>query len=240
MVESWARRTAFNPRFTFTVKVWRRFTHRREADRAGAEGFIHTFDSLFEAGAFGAFLLQFPWSFKHDAENRGYVEKLSRWFEGYPSAVEFRHASWNAPEAVSLVTDGGLAFCNIDQPVIGDSLPPTEHVTTDGHGYIRLHGRNRKNWFRKDAGRDARYDYCYRESELEQWRERAVRMLTKTQKLFIVANNHFRGQALVNAFQLRSMLERIRPDIPATLTSAFPELERIAARSPRQGDLLDE
>ena len=35
--------------------------------------------------------------------------------------------------------------------------------------YVRVHGRNYRDWFRKGAGRDARYDYLYPAGELEPW-----------------------------------------------------------------------
>jgi hypothetical protein len=31
---------------------------------------------------------------------------------------------------------------------------------------MRVHGRNYSDWFRKDAGRDARNDYLYEPAEL--------------------------------------------------------------------------
>lgn len=240
LVESWTRRIAFNPRFRFTVKVWQRYTHEMKAESGAISEFIHRFDPLIERGALGAFLLQFPWSFKNEPANRRYIEQLGRWFSGHPATIELRHNSWNSREIIELLSDSGIAFCNIDQPVIGKSVPPTEYVTDERLGYIRLHGRNRKNWFGKEAGRDERYDYLYNENELEEWRDRAQRILERVQNLFVITNNHFRGQALVNAFQLKSMFEKRKLDMPPTLTSAYPELGRIAADVPRQGDLLDD
>ncbi len=40
----------------------------------------------------------------------------------------------------------GVGFCNIDQPVIGRSMKPTER-TTSPIGYVRLHGRRYDTWF---------------------------------------------------------------------------------------------
>ena len=38
-------------------------------------------------------------------------------------------------------------------------------------------------------------------------------------------NNHFRGQAVTNAFELMSMLSGTRVEAPRELQSAFPRLE---------------
>jgi len=238
LVRSWADRTADKAGFTFTIKVLQRFTHERSGDADEAKRFIHTFDPLLERAAVGAFLLQFPWSFRNDAAGRDAIEHLGDWFRDLPVAIELRHGSWNRAETFSLLADRGLSFCNIDQPVIGDAIAPTEIVTDPKLGYIRLHGRNRKDWARKDAGRDERYDYLYDENELKEWKERAERVASKTASLYIITNNHFRAQALVNAFQLRHLLSGQMQDMPQSLVASYPVLRDIARVPPSQGMLL--
>jgi uncharacterized protein YecE (DUF72 family) len=238
LVESWAKRIEELPRFLFTVKVLQRFTHALEGTRDEARDFIRAFRPLEEAGRLGAFLIQFPWSFADTPENRRHIERLGLWFEDVPAAVEVRHGSWNERSAIEAIAAAGLAFCNIDQPAIGVSIPPTEHATTPALGYIRLHGRNRANWFRRDAGRDERYDYLYTGAELAEWRDRAARLAEKVDRLFIITNNHFRGQALVNALQLRSLLEGRKVEVPRELAAAYPVLREIDAGDGMQGRLL--
>ena len=233
-VRGWADRIAERPGFTFTVKAPQRFTHERSGSAAEAAAFIRLFDPLLERGALGAFLLQFPWSFRDRPESRSLLASLGGWFAGVPAAVELRHASWRAPDVPAFLAESRLAFCNIDQPVIGASMPPAEIVTDARLGYIRLHGRNYGSWFRSDAGRDERYDYLYREEELEEWRRRAVRMAASVKDLYIITNNHFRGQALVNAFQMKSLLGQAIGEIPEGLLNAYPELRRIAPEPPQK------
>ena len=50
-------------------------------------------------------------------------------FMEYPLVVEVRHNSWNQPEVFEWLREQGVGFCNIDQPVIGRSLAPSEQVT---------------------------------------------------------------------------------------------------------------
>ena len=228
MVASWARRLSDMDDFQFSVKVFQGFTHGRSGSHDEARRFIDAFMPLVSAGKIGAFLLQFPWSFKNTAENREWLERLSGWFSGQPTAVELRHGSWNNATTLKLLEDSNLAFCNIDQPVIGDSVPPTEYVTDHRLAYIRLHGRNRRNWFGKNVGRDERYDYLYDETELGEWSQRASRIIGRAQKLFIVTNNHFKGQALVNAFQLRNLIEGGKFYIPEPLKRAYPAVGGIS------------
>jgi uncharacterized protein YecE (DUF72 family) len=238
LVRSWAERIAEKPGFTFAVKVLQRFTHERAATSDDAKRFVAAFEPLTARGAVGAFLLQFPWSFRDSAENRRWLESLGLWFRDLPTAVELRHGSWHEPALESLLSECGLALCNIDQPIIGSSMPPTEIVTDRRLSYIRLHGRNYRNWMRSDAGRDERYNYLYREGELEEWKLRAARLAAKTDRLYIITNNHFRGQALVNAFQLKYLLEGRKQRMPDSLIEAYPALRGIALDPPEQRTLL--
>ena len=242
MVSSWRERLSTIPRFRLNIKVNGKFTHERKYAPAELKAFIDRFSPLHEAGISGPFLLQFPWSFRNTPESREYLEMTAPFFEGYPTAVELRHGSWDRPGTLELLSSCGFAFCNIDQPLIGDSLAPSSHVTDTDTGYIRLHGRNRKNWFRSDAGRDARYDYLYSRDELEEWSKRAGEMMGRVGSLFIITNNHFRGQALANALQLRSMLEGGVIEAPASLIRSFEILRGIASPPPggEELDFLDD
>ncbi len=73
-----------------------------------------------------------------------------------------------------------------------------------------MHGRNYRDWFRKAAGRDERYDYLYTPAELAPWVERtkAVAAEPATEEVDVVFNNHYKAQAVVNALQFESMLGR--------------------------------
>jgi uncharacterized protein YecE (DUF72 family) len=95
-----------------------------------------------------------------------------------------------------------------------------------------------KNWFRKGAGRDARYDYLYSPGELEEWVRRAGDMMGRVGSLFIITNNHFRGQAFANGLQLRSMIEGDVVEAPASLIRAYSELKNVAS-PPRGEEELD-
>lgn len=222
-VESWARRLPTSRGFRLCIKVLGRFTHEREGSALEIDRFIHAFDPLLERGMAGPFLLQFPWSFRYTEPARNLLLRLSERFRGYDAAVEVRHGSWDDPSAFALLAACGFAFCNIDQPVIGDSLAPGARATVPSFGYIRLHGRNYRDWFREGAGRDARYDYCYAPGEMSEWADRARRLLGSVSRLFVITNNHFRGQAMVNAFQLRSIFDGRRVRVPIPLLDRYRE-----------------
>ncbi|MBI4479459.1 MAG: DUF72 domain-containing protein [Acidobacteria bacterium] len=232
----WLRKCAVNPRFRFTAKLYRRFTHERDASAAEEREFKEGIAPLMDAGKLGALLLQFPWSFKNAPENRQYLAGLLLRFHDYPLVVEIRHASWvmfgvmseNKPDVLHLLEEYRAGFCNLDQPVIGRSLAPTENVTAP-IGYVRLHGRNYASWFAESAGVDLRYDYLYSREELEEWQGRIESIAARSQDTYVIVNNHYQGKAVANAIQLRSMTEDKRFSIPPPLLARYPQLSPCAA-----------
>jgi uncharacterized protein YecE (DUF72 family) len=235
---SWARRCHDSPEFRFTVKLYRGFTHERNAGTTEAHEFRQALAPLKEAGVLGALLLQFPWSFKNDSASRRYLDELLKSFGDYPLVIEVRHASWNEPEIFGELRRRRVGFCNIDQPVIGRSLEPSR-LSTGPVGYVRLHGRNYADWFREEAGRDERYDYLYREEELDPWMDRISEIADHAAETYVITNNHFQGQAVVNALQIRSRLEHRRVKAPGAVVERYPTLRPfVTSDVPEQGRLF--
>ena len=69
--ESWVRRTSYNKRFMFTVKLHQKFTHEREGITPEDEVvFKRGIEPIDDAGRLGCILMQFPWSFKYLPSSR--------------------------------------------------------------------------------------------------------------------------------------------------------------------------
>jgi uncharacterized protein YecE (DUF72 family) len=241
MVRSWLKRIEDRPEFLLSLKLYQAFTHAREGYTAkDVDEVRQAADLVRLQGRLAALLVQFPWSFRNSPQNLDYLRRLLALFDGYPLAVEVRHASWERPEFLELLAAHRAAFCNIDQPVIGASIKPSAVVTTPDLAYVRLHGRNAANWFREGAGRDARYDYLYAAGELEEWVARIKDLGSKTGKVYVITNNHYRGQAMANALQIRNMITGQKVDIPDLLLEKYPVLRDIV-RAIRAGqmDLFD-
>jgi len=234
VAREWCRTVAaVNRNFVFTAKLYRAFTHSPVAvmESTSAETIRpepgdecdvkEGFDALASEGRLGAVLAQFPISFKFTDENRAYLEQLLSRFSEYPLVVEIRHASWNRPEILGWLASLGIALCNIDQPLIGRAIRPSA-LATSTVGYIRLHGRNYKQWF-ADTNVPDRYDYLYSEKELEQWEKRAEEVAEKTATTYVIANNHNLGKAAVNALELMHMLDGGKVKAPPSLVAKYPE-----------------
>jgi uncharacterized protein YecE (DUF72 family) len=229
----WARRVTHNPRFAFTAKLYRGFTHEGKAGAAEEKAFAQAMDPLARAGRLGCVLAQFPFSFHNTPENRAKLERLLTGFLGFPLATEFRHASWNTTEARELLAQRGATFVNIDQPPLEGNLPPTDHITAP-LAYFRLHGRNAAKWFGPDTSNEQRYNYLYSDEELTPWVDRirqAGEKLASTREVdaaargvYVILNNHFRGQAVANAIQLQMALTGESRDVPETLRETYPAL----------------
>ena len=227
--EQWIERVAAKPKFLFTTKLWRNFTHDDSTTAADVDLVRAGFDILQNANRLGAMLLQFPFSFHKTPETTKRLNLLLDQFRDYPLVVEVRHSSWAKKEFYDLLHRRGVGFCNIDQPVIGRSLVPSERVTSP-IGYVRLHGRRYDTWFSDDPDSppSERYNYLYSAAELEPWAKRIEHVAETADKTFVVTNNHFQAKGIVNALELMNLLSGQKVKVPEQLRSHYPQLEPIA------------
>ncbi|HSS20691.1 MAG TPA: DUF72 domain-containing protein [Pyrinomonadaceae bacterium] len=222
--KSWLTRVAETRDFMFTAKLYRVFTHERGKATAADEKQVREgLDALGKAEKLGALLLQFPWSFKNTMEDRVYLNQLIEKFKEYPLVLEVRHSSWNNPQIYEWLEEVGVGICNVDQPLFAKSIKPAD-LTTSQIGYVRLHGRNYQDWFREKAPRDDRYNYLYSVDELEPWITRIKEIATKTKESYVITNNHFRGQAVVNALELKATLTEEKVPAPDPLFKKYRRL----------------
>jgi uncharacterized protein YecE (DUF72 family) len=237
--DRWARTVAGRERFRFTAKLWEGFTHERAKrwTEADVRAFHEAVEPLQAAGRLGAVVVQFPWFFERSMENAERVRQIAAAFGDLPLVLEVRNDSWLAPESLEEITALSLNLCNIDLPLARGSIRPSARATGPV-GYVRLHGRNARAWFSRTATRDEKYDYLYTEEEEGEWVERVRRLAGRTTETYVVANNHFRGQALVNALSIRSRLLGSAVKVPPPLLEAYPRLRRVALAEEGTGDLF--
>ncbi len=224
----WVAQTSGNSRFKFTAKLWQRFTHERNTwpDEEDVRVYCDGIAPLAEADRLGAILVQFPWSFRRTPENRQWLARVIDAFNAFPIVVEVRHTTWDEPEFYEGLRERAVTFCNIDQPTLRDCVAPSEAVTAPV-GYVRLHGRNAENWFRDGIPPYERYNYLYSPDELKPWTNRIRSIQELAQDTYVVTNNHYRGQAIVNALEIAESLghasdemQQFREDVRAKMTFA--------------------
>jgi uncharacterized protein YecE (DUF72 family) len=189
VVASWARRTP--RRFRFSAKFPQTITHERRLVGAAEElhRFLEVIQPLRDAGKFAAALLQLPPSLAFDPRMvRAFYEILPR---DLPVAVEFRESSWRSPESFALLREFGLAYVVVDEPFL-----PIELEVTAPFCYVRWHGRGEPLW----------YDYTYSAEEIAEWVPKVRSLQERVGTVYGFFNNHFRGDAAVNAQSLTELL----------------------------------
>ncbi len=186
---SWAARTPSS--FRFAAKFPRTITHDRRLEGVEKElaRFLAVLAPLRAADKFVAALLQLPPSLPFDAATaERFYALLPR---DLPVAVEFRERSWLAAESYALLRKFGLANVVVDGP----HLPIALEVTAS-FAYVRWHGHGERTW----------YDYTYSPAELAAWVPRLRSLTDAAEFVYGFFNNHFRGDAAVNARSLSEML----------------------------------
>ena len=173
---AWAKKTPSG--FTFSLKVWQKFTHPVKIGRAktdeewqpttqdDVDQFRAGVEPIFEAGKLGALLLQYPTSFHCTPENMERVERTLQVFYDYPKVVELRHKSWDerSGEIKALLEANRASSVLIDEPKFSSSI--RQGLETIGEiFYFRAHGRNAKAWWRPTESWE-RYDYLYSRQEI--------------------------------------------------------------------------
>jgi uncharacterized protein YecE (DUF72 family) len=227
---TWIRRVGTRSGFRFTAKAHRSWTHEPWDDPTTVvTPTLAGLAPLRDAGLLGALLIQFPQSFHWTPDSRTRLGRLLDALPGWPIVVEVRHISWDDDRAAAWMCDRGAGWCVVDQPVVhGATAPPRPRVTAQ-LAYLRLHGRNAASWFDANAGRDARYDYLYTVDALKPLADAARGMGAQAKALYVIANNHFRGQAFANALQLKHLIQGIEPEAPEDLVAAYPGLREVVS-----------
>ena len=190
--------------FHFSIKAHRSMTH--EIGDSLEQDIKHYKDGikpLLQAEKLSAVLLQFPYSFHYTTQNRKHLDKISTQLDGYNLAVEFRNNEWHTDQVFNELKARSICYVNVDMPHLPKLLEPSAIVTSP-LAYVRFHGRNKKMWWKGDNV--SRYDYLYNEQELGCWLDRIKQILQKAKMLLITFNNHSRGQAIVNARNMKKLL----------------------------------
>ncbi len=192
-----ARRTAVTgwvdqtpPGFLFAVKASRYLTHvrRLREPAAGIERFYEPLEPLREAGRLGPVLWQLPENFHRDDAR---LAELLAALPGGRHAIEFRHASWLAPEVLAMLRESDAALVIADHPRRSFGL----EEASPGWRYVRLHAGTR--------GRRGNYSA----TEIAEWARRIAAWRSRGD-VFTYFNNDWEGFAPANATALERELAR--------------------------------
>jgi uncharacterized protein YecE (DUF72 family) len=206
-----------------------------QPNQADLDEFRRGIEPLAQAGKLGALLAQFPPSFKDTPPSRDYLTWLLTALSGYAVAVELRHRSWSDQlgETLALLDGFQAAWVQIDEPKFRFSIRQTHLPNVRGFYYMRLHGRNARQWWRHDKQED-RYDYLYSAEELREFSDTADAARRLVKKLYLYTNNHFSAKSVANAAMIRHQLgEPVEGEYPASFLERYPELAGVVNRVSR-------
>jgi uncharacterized protein YecE (DUF72 family) len=239
----WAERTP--PGFVFHVKAFAMMTRHPirpeqlpppmrqafplEVDRSGRvihppqelreavfDVFVDALQPLRAMGKLGVILFQLPPYLDASARTRDYLRMAVDLLSPDRVAVEFRHASWVAPDELprttALLEELGAAYVCVDEPRIVSPtvLPPLALCTTPALGYVRLHGRNAATWNARAQSAAERFRYQYTVDELEEWVAPIVWLAKRATATYVLFNNCYGDYAPQNARQMMSLLDLLR------------------------------
>jgi uncharacterized protein YecE (DUF72 family) len=169
--------------------------------------FWSALEPLRAAGKLGHLLFQFPPYFTARPSNLDYIAGLKQRMPSAAVAIEFRHNSWlegaQCAETFRFLERHGLTFVSIDTPPA--TVEPVFGVT-GSEAYVRFHGRNRENWYKRDGGAAERFKYLYAEAELAPWAER-LKSLTDVRRASVIFNNCYSNFGVMNAATMDQMLK---------------------------------
>ncbi len=193
IARSWARHTPES--FRFAAKLPRDMTHEALLKNAGAalEDFARAMEPLGER--LGPLLAQMPAEFRRDEHTQRDLGLFLATKPGHVRlAVEFRHASWHAPEVWELLRRHGAAVAWTEWR----ELPRVTEVTAD-FLYLRWLGDRREI---------ERYDRVQvdRTDSFDAWQVDLGHALGRVREVFGYFNNHWAGHSPASANEMKRRL----------------------------------
>jgi uncharacterized protein YecE (DUF72 family) len=203
----------------FTAKLPRAVTHDNRLELSGDGGrALNEFFSLMTPleKHLAVLLVQLPpWEPSKLGDLESFLSGLDPRFR---YAVEFRDESWLNERIWKTLEAYNTGYVIVDEP----KLPIDIRVTTD-FAYIRWHGHGIRPW----------YNYRYSMEELQEWQPRLTQLSDMTKAVVGYFNNHFSGNAPLNALQMLKLMNLATPPQEA-------KLERIQGRGTGVQSSLDE
>lgn len=175
------------------------------------EMFWSAMQPLRECRKLGMLAFQFPPYFIAKPANFEYLASLPERLPGASIAIEFRHPSWvlgqtRRAETMKFLRANGLYYTSIDAPA-DPSIVPSFIEATGDQVYMRFHGKNRENWFKRNITAAERYRYLYSERELRSLAD-SLRDVEEqgVKRAYAIFNNCYQNYGIMNAATMNSIL----------------------------------
>jgi uncharacterized protein YecE (DUF72 family) len=168
--------------------------------------------ALDSAGKLGAVVFQFPPWFTYARDNFRLIAHCREMLPlQFAMAVEFRNALWLAEDTrertLGFLRENRLALVAVDEPQgFPSSVPSLTEVTSDKLAMVRFHGRNAETWAASTRTSAERFDWYYKDEELEDWLPRIENLAEQASEVHLMMNTNRYDQGPVNAHKLGQIL----------------------------------
>jgi uncharacterized protein YecE (DUF72 family) len=167
-------------------------------------------DVFARAGRLGYVLFQFPKGVGFSPDLFAYLDAWAPYLSHWPVAIEIRHKDWlyrrHRETFLGYLQEHRFAYVVPDIAQVQYLPPPDVEVTADW-SVIRFHGRNPALVGRR-VSTDQAYDYLYSAQELQEWAGTVRQLVQRVRSLYLMFNNHARGQAARNGQEMMEVLAR--------------------------------
>ena len=166
---------------------------------------------LREADKLGMVAFQFPPYFILKPANFVYLANLPERLPGASIAIEFRHPSWvrdevRRSETMNFLRSHGLYYTSIDAPE-DTSIVPSFIEATGDQVYVRFHGKNRENLFKRNITAAERFKYLHSERELYSLAKGFGNLQEQgVKRAYTIFNNCYQNFGIMNATTMAAIL----------------------------------
>ena len=200
----------------FVFRVPFRLVAGQDENGELARQFAASLWPLKDGGQLAGVIAQFGPDFGFNRESFGRLCRLRDVLCGLPLIADFACSDWLTSRAARHLAAERIALACVDG---GASLTEkTFYCATAGVAYVRFQGRNQSRWIQGDGS--ARHDYLYSRAELAAAVPEIRRLEQESERVLVLMNNPWRGQAVINARMLLELLQ-IEPRRPKDL-KRFP------------------
>jgi uncharacterized protein YecE (DUF72 family) len=182
----------------FVFRVPFRLVEEGVETRDLAHRFVSALWPLKECAQLAGVVAQFGPDFGFNRDNFQRLCRLRDALAGLPLIADFGCPDWLTPRAARHLAAERIALACVDG---GTSLTDkTFYCATAGVAYVRFQGRNQSRWIQGDGS--ARHNYLYSRAELAAAVPEIRRLERESDRVLVLMNNTWHGQAVINAKEL--------------------------------------
>ncbi len=192
----------------FVLRVPARLTTEQDGPGDLAQRFVSALWPLKENAQLAGVVAQFGADFGFTRDNFQRLRRLRDVLAGLPLIADFGCPDWLTPRAARHLAAEHIALACVDG---GATLTEkTFYCATADVAYVRFQGRNQSRWVQGDGS--ACHDYLYSRVELAAAVPEIRRLEQESERVLVLMNNPWRGQAVINARMLQELLRLQTPD----------------------------